>query len=395
MVSKWQVSAGDVLTELTSADIPASLSVIREQGIELRNVEAVDDLTVSFYVQNKDMKRLSNLLNRRGDTLRILQRGGIVWRLRAFLHRPILTGGLAILLFLTLWLPGKVLFVQVKGNRDIPDKRIIEEAANCGVSFGSPTAEIRSENIKNALLSALPQLQWAGVNTYGCVAVITVQERQMPEKGDGASVVSSIVSSCDGVILSVTAEEGTALCSPGDSVLAGQTLISGYTDCRICIRAGQAKGDVFALTRRSLSILSPDDYEKRGEQLDSNRKLALILGKKRINFYKCSGILPPTCARIYSALYVTLPGGFTLPVCLLSEQWVTYEESDAVVPSGTDVTESARQYLQSILLAGEILQCAEDISYEDGLALLSGEYICKEQIGITRIEETLDQLWEK
>lgn len=36
--------------------------------------------------------------------------------------------------------------------------------------------------MKNALLSAIPELQWAGVNTYGCRAVISVRERTLPER---------------------------------------------------------------------------------------------------------------------------------------------------------------------------------------------------------------------
>ena len=36
---------------------------------------------------------------------------------------------------------------------------------------------IRSEKVKNSLLQRIPQLQWAGINTDGCVAVISVREK--------------------------------------------------------------------------------------------------------------------------------------------------------------------------------------------------------------------------
>jgi len=394
-VDKQGFRSGDVMVTLTSAHIPGALSAIREKGIELRDLTDAGDLSISFRVRQSDMKKLAALAYHRGEKLEIGRHGGLTWRLLGLLHRPVLIIGLLFLLILTLWLPGRILFVQVEGNQLVPDRLIAENASQCGIFFGASTRSVRSEKVKNALLSAVPQLKWAGVNTYGCVAVITVKEREMPEKDEPVGCVSSIIASCDGLIESITAEQGTALCKPGDSVLAGQTLISGYTDGGICIQAGNAKGAVMALTRRSLTVLSPEAYTQRGTRLDSDRKIALILGKKRINFYKGSGILPPTCDRIYSAMYVTLPGGYTLPVCLLWEEWIEYEESDFVAPSGIDISESARQYLLAHTLCGEILHADESISNSEGLTVLVGSYICREQIGITRIEETLDRIWEK
>ena len=60
-------------------------------------------------------------------------------------------------------------------------RKILERAEYCGVHFGAKAGSVRSEQVKNRLLFEIPELRWAGVNTTGCTAVITVAERQSGE----------------------------------------------------------------------------------------------------------------------------------------------------------------------------------------------------------------------
>jgi hypothetical protein len=136
------------------------------------------------------------------------------------LKRPALAGGL-LLLVLILWLPSRVLFICVAGNTLVPEKQILEAAEKCGVGFGASRKDVRSESVKNALLEALPQLQWVGVNTSGCHAVITVREKSLPEKEEESDFPASMVASRDGYILSCTAERGSLAVTPGQTVQQG------------------------------------------------------------------------------------------------------------------------------------------------------------------------------
>ena len=79
------------------------------------------------------------------------------------------------------------------------------------------------------------------MNTRGCVAVISVRERPEEAQVDRPGTVSAVTAAQDGIIERVTVTNGTALCRPGQAVRAGETLISGYTDCGRTIRAGRAE----------------------------------------------------------------------------------------------------------------------------------------------------------
>ena len=119
-----------------------------------------------------------------------------------------------------------MLFIEAEGNELLSGEEILAAAEECGISFGASRKYIRSEKVKNQLLSLLPELQWAGINTVGCRAVISVRERAVAENSHPKQYVSNLVAEQDAYILSATVTEGTPMVRPGDSVVAGQTLVS-------------------------------------------------------------------------------------------------------------------------------------------------------------------------
>ncbi len=384
----WRSLAGMVRITLTSADTAACLTAMDRAGIPAREVTALDELNLSILLRRQDLKKLRRLCDKKGASLTVTGRAGIYWPLKGLLGRPVLVVGLAILLAAALYLPSRVLFVRVEGNLSVPTKKILEQSARCGIFFGTSRREVRSEKVKNALLEAMPELQWVGVNTLGCVATISVREREQVRPDTQTRGVSSIVAARDGIIAQCTVQEGTLKVQPGQAVRAGEVLISGYTDCTLSIRAGAAKGEVYAWTERQITAISPMEYALRGAQREISRSYALKIGKKRINFYKGSGISSDTCVKMYSENYVTLPGGFVLPVALVTETYIGYETQQEAVKNGEQLlSDFSGDYLKQQMTAGQILEKQEHLESGDGWVRLSGRYQCLEMIGIQRNEE--------
>lgn len=372
-----------IILELTSADLAGSLQAISRANIEIREVLQTGELSIRFTVRKDSFETLSHLLERRGDRVRVLRRLGASRGIWKCFHRPVLLVTIAVLLCLTVWIPTRVFFVRVEGNQTLPTNLILLKAEESGISFGADRSKVRSERIKNTLLEALPQLQWAGVNTTGCVATITVRERNPEPERDSMSA-GSIVALRDGIIRSCTVHQGTALCAPGQAVRAGEVLISGFTDCGLSILATRADGEVFAETSRVLSARTPETVAFRTAMDNESKKISLLIGKKRINFYKDSGILDASCVKMYSEYYLTLPGGFPLPFGIGIETRVPYHCSEAETVGMDGILERySRQYLLDHMTAGQILRDSVSV---DGNRLF-GKYICLEMIGQMRYEE--------
>lgn len=381
--------AGLVQVELTSADLPGALDALARDHIRFYNIVQQSDLSMGFQVQRADYRKLKELCSKRGDRLRLLHTVGVYWQIKGLLKRPVLIAGIFLFLIAALYLPTRVFFVEVEGNSDLPANRILEAAAECGIGFGASRREVRSEKLKNALLDALPELQWAGVNTYGCVARITVRERAVSQAGEPGRF-GSIVAIRDGVITDCTATKGNLLCAVGQAVSQGQVLISGYTDCGICIRAEAAEGEVYARTRRNLEVLLPANHLCKQEPGETAWKISLLIGKKRINLWKDSGIWDTTCDRMYEEYYVTLPGGFRLPVALVVETFIlrpTAESSEPRADAEDLLKRFGRSYLTGMMIAGQIKSDNAEFISQDGAVRMTGEYDCIEMIGKIQQEQ--------
>ena len=382
------VLTGWVRVEHTGADTASALAEFERSGITLFDVVSVDELTVRFSVSAAHLHRVTELTERRGEKLTVIRKMGLLWTLRSIVHRPLLMGGLAFLLLTACVLPGRIFFISVEGNERISPALILEAAADAGLSFGTSARDIRSEQIKNRILDALPELKWAGVNTYGSRAVLTVRERDdAPEEAENHKV-QHIAAARDGMILSATVTAGSGLCAVGQAVQAGDILISGYTDCGISIRATAARGKILAATMRNLTVYTPLIRLERAEKTETNVRYSVRIGKKQINFYKGSGISGAGCVKMYSEYVLRLPGGFSLPVTLRKE-WVTdCELRESQTPDSDQWLKAfADAYVQSQMVSGSVTRKEQILQEDGGCRILEGKYACIEDIGICKDEK--------
>ena len=386
----WKFLSGMVIVEGTSAAPEKMLEDILLSGIALLHVEQKDELTYRFLIHRRNYNVLSKMFQRQGNSLRIVRRKGLYWSIKAFWHRPVLMASILFLLSVSVFLPSRIFFVRVDGNTNMPDRLILSAAEDCGIRFGVSRKQVRSESLKNALLTAVPQLQWAGVNTSGCVATITVRERIPVEESSEQRIVSNLIAERDGYILSTTVTSGTSYVKPGETVSKGQLLISGLTDCGICIRASRAEGEILAQTIRKVSAVMPATYDSPEFNSEIRYKISLLVGKKRINLWKDSRISDTGCGRMYEEYFVSFPGGFQLPIGIGVDRYCGYTVRKTAV-SETDaqlqLKDFSESYLNRQMIAGQIIRTQQHISSSDGLYKMDSSYVCTEMIGQEQREQ--------
>lgn len=384
--------SGMVRMELTSADMGGLLTAINSANIPVFETVQTGDLSASIIIFRSDYSRLTKILEKRGEYGKLQKRKGFYWTGKLLARRPLLIVGVLILLTLSVYLPTRILFIQVEGNLSVPSAMVLNYAEECGVHFGASRALVRSERVKNALLASIPELQWVGVNTSGCVATISVRERTQAEPTEEKNGVASIVASRDGVVQEITVTRGNAVCKVGQAVKAGEILVSGYTDCGIMIRATRAEAEVFAQTERQINVILPENYVQKAQVVDRKIKYGLLIGKKRINFYKDSGISVDSCDKMYSEYYLTLPGGFCLPIAVTVEEYLIYESNEAALSEqeALELLESFSQaYMQQQMISGRLLQWKQDTILSKDAYFMQADSVCFEMIGRTKSEETI------
>ena len=380
----WQSVAGMVTAELTSACPYERIKELNRRGISIYDLKRNGELSLVFRLRRKDLPCISVLAERHSERLRVISHDGIFWTIQSFFARTAMVIGLCLLLLLVCILPTRVLFMRVEGNESIPENLILEAAEDCGIRFGASRSAVRSEKVKNGILSRISELQWVGVNTKGCIAVISVQERSKKEAANYSPQISNIVAERDGVILSCTVTQGSGACTAGQAVQKGQILISGLTDCGIASIGTRAAGEVMAQTSRQITAVAPEGALLRTAQAREIRRYSIRIQKKRINLYKGSGIYPPGCDKMYTEHYLTLPGGFRLPVCLMVETIKYYEISPQTIAPDERfemLRSYSEDYLRGHMIAGTIASRHENPEHSDGAFRLKVQFNCTEMIG--------------
>ena len=382
---------------ITAADPERELLKLICENVEITDTEWLDLLTVEITIKKSQFVTVRRVLEKDEINYRIVRTEGLLWAITDFVKRPVLIIGGAILILLACILPRYIFFVEILGNDRVPDRVILQQAEKSGIRFGTLAADVRSEVVKNNLLSRLPELQWVGVTTSGTVATIHVKERSGAKtRTDNEYAVSSIVATHDGVITQMNVYSGTPLIQVGQSVKKGDTLISGYTDCGLRTIAQQADGEIYAFTLRRISVISPVPTVERDEMARQHTCYRLRIGKKVINLCNHSGIHDGTCVKMYSEDYWTLPGGFQFPVSVMKVKCHFYHIRDDVDIADNNewLMRYANEYLQTQMVAGEVLDESLIWNMSDDFCEFSGSYACHEMIGQVKREETIEQYAE-
>ena len=382
---------GAILAECVCADPSGAMSAWAAVGIRFWNPEIPEPLTLRFCLDRRDFPKLEALEKRRGNRLRILGCRGLWWDLGAFFRRPGLVVGAVMLLIMMTVLPKRVWFLKFEGNTTVSEARLTAAAQECGLSFFAKVPEIKSEEFKNKLVNLLPEIGWAGVEFRGGIATVTVREQEVRPQIRDRGTAANVVAARDGIITSMEVLGGQAQCQVGQGVLQGELLVSGFIDCETHTQVTQADAEIYALTQRPLTVVTPQIWTSKGTAEKETWALSLILGKSRIKICGKSGILPPTYDKISSVKMLTLPGGYSLPLGLCLERGALRREGAMELePPEESLRTFSRDYLAGQMLAGQILEARETVFQDGKRYYLEGVYTCNEMIARQKAVESIE-----
>ena len=137
----------------------------------------------------------------------------------------------------------------------------------------------------------------------------------------------------------------------------------------------------------------PLDALKKLKITKQDHRYSVVIGKKRINLWKGSGICPSTCDRIYREYWVSIPGGYTLPVCFVRETFRYYDVASGTTKVAEDnILSGMLRYLEQQMIAGSVLHQDVQLTQNNGVLMVSGVFGCHEIIG-QQISEKLGEMY--
>ena len=384
---------GSVRLEVEGAFPERFLNLCAQRGILFWNVEWMETTRLRLTVTRRGSRQAAALGERTLCIVTPAGRKGMPYFLARFRKRYAFWVGMGLSMAAVCVLSSFVLTIEVKGNTNVPTAQILTELRRQGLGIGTFGPGLDERTVGNKVLLQLPQLSWLSINLYGTRAEVLVREAvEAPELVD-AQEYGSVVARASGIVTRVEALTGEAVVKVGDTVLEGETLISGtvhlegpaYSDKpeigQIQVRAS---GRVYARTWRTMAAQLPLEAQvKRYTGEETNLWSVTALGR-RTDFFGKGGISFDRYDKISRTWTLTLPGGEEMPLAVQRETCRAYElETLAVEPDAAEamLKERLLEALEEAVGEGEIVSTEFTVETEDGMLKVTLQAECREEIG--------------
>ncbi|MDO4539719.1 MAG: sporulation protein YqfD [Syntrophomonadaceae bacterium] len=225
--------ADNRIFELLSGTVSLTVKTDRpEQLLNLAMARGIHIWSIRYSTQGVSLKlrisafdALSSLAGEYGLELEVHGIGGMPLYRRVARQRLGFIAGLAFFV-LALWLmSSSVWSIAVTGNEQVGEARIITCAARHGLSRGVMRWEFERKEVEDDILRDIPELAYVEIRLTGVRAEIKVVEKVLPDEDQRSP--AHVVARRDGVIAEVLTLAGSPQVKAGDTVVAGQVLISG------------------------------------------------------------------------------------------------------------------------------------------------------------------------
>ena len=376
--------------EVCGAFPESVLNACAMHALELWELECAGDYVLRFSVYEGSMAELEEIVKKCMCELRVIDSaGGSRNRLFIKNHMWLFISAVLILALLCL----STLFIwdiDVYGCEELTEGEVLRTLADCGVDCGSYWPSLSTDLIRSDMLTRMPELAWMTVNVSGSRAAVLVYERQEKPEIYIESRGADIVAAGTGIIKRLSVLNGKPLTGIGESVVEGETLISGCMDSLSNEpRYVRAQGDVFARTWHELSAVCPAQAEYKTEHGAAKRRFAIKFGKKRINFYFSSGNTVDGCDKIIHNYKLGVEGLFALPVTLIEEELRPYTAAESGFTQTAEISARLLEYLEKTV-TGEILTSSVTEAESGGLIVVTMRAACIENIAAVREYSTAD-----
>ena len=370
------------------------INLCAQTGVDFWGVEWLEEHTLRLTVRRRHLRQLRELAQRVGCDVSQEGSRGLPDFLIRFRTRYAFLTGLALSLCAVAFLSQFILTVEVKGNERVPTAVILSQLRQLGVRPGVYGPGLDRQQLAQETLREMEELSWVGINLHGTRLEVIVREAvASPERIDEEGYFD-IVAEADGIVTHIEPEQGDAAVQEGDTVLAGEVLISGtvtmeppkYSDLPTRYYPTHARGRVWARTWRTMTAVIPltaqgKDYtgkEKTGWSLTATGRRLRLWGREPEGRWEKSS----------SAHQAALPGVGRLPITLRREVWREYDLTS--VPLNREAAQNLLQdrlrvYLeQAIGPEGEVVTTDYSAQIQGDSMEVTLVAECREEIGKER-----------
>lgn len=395
MKSLLHKARGVITLTVTGVEPERFLNRCARQGVFFWGSEPVDPLTIRVKLHARDLPAARAAAEKLMCQLQVEREEGAPLVLRRLRRRGGFLAGMTLSLLAAALLSQVILVVRVEGNVRVPTAVILTQLRRQGLRPGAFAPLLDEGAMAQQALVELEELAWMAINLKGTRANVLVRERVEKPALENAAQPADVVAGATGILTHVETWQGRALVREGDTVVAGDVVISGWMPIEppeysglgeLGGRAVRAEGRVEGRTWRSLTAVLPVHSQVKSPTGRETRRFSLCILGKRLNFYRNSGISFGEYDKMTQVRSLTLPGGAELPVCLVEETLREVERFSTQIDragAAALLEQDLRRDLAALIGDGEVTACQVSAGEERGLWRVCLQAQCLEEIGRT------------
>lgn len=369
------------------------MNLCAQDRITFWALEWRDEHQLALTARRRDLRQMRQLAQRVGCTVDVDGMRGLPFFLERFRTRYAFLAGLALSLAAVSILSSFIFTIQVTGNETVPTGEILSELRRLGVRPGVYGPGLERKEIAGEALLGLEELSWMSLNLHGTRLEVIVREAIPSPKLAEEEGCFDVVAEADGIITQVEALAGEALVKEGDTVTAGEVLISGtvsikppeYSTEPIRYYQTHARGRILARTWRTITASIPIHATVKEYTGQSKTQCVLTILGRRIEFYRNAGVSWAYYDKTNQVYQAPLPGGGVLPFSWTVERYRAYEPVSAEVDlaaAQTLLEERLMAELNSKIGAdGQVAATTFTARVKDGVLYVTLTAECSEEIG--------------
>ena len=229
--------------------------------------------------------------------LTVVKRKGLCFKLNKYRGRYGLLGGMILLLCAVFYFSNTVSFIEINGCETISERTVMSALEKCGIERGSFIPDINFPQARREMSIYIDEIAYVGIRHTGCRVVVDIDERSYGGEVIDATLPCNIVAAHDAIITDISALTGQAQKKRGDTVKAGEIIISGVcTTKKGGTYLAHAMGTVIGSYYENVTLTLPRVEISRSESGRTERLSSLKLfslniplhfGKTEFRDYLC------------------------------------------------------------------------------------------------------------
>ena len=218
---------GELEVTATGLSPEKLLNISAQNHIRLSGVRRLSYTQLRFSIGPSDYNRLKKLLPEGRYKLNISSSRGLSLMLYAFRARYCLIAGIIISIALAFFASSRVWFVKVRGCQRVSEESVLNILESCGLKWGASVSGEELDEMEKRLMQELPDISWAGISRRGVNIYAYIKENSELPESTPVNQPADVIAAKDGVVEKVTVLQGRAVVTQGQTVRAGDVLISG------------------------------------------------------------------------------------------------------------------------------------------------------------------------